>query len=497
MQVKKFEAKTMREALQMVKSELGPEAIILSAKDIKRGYGLAGGTGVELTAAISEQKFKERQYALKKLKEDTKKQMLEAPAKMQKQFIEKSLRQYLEEKQQNPVLPSRRQYIQINDETETPKMNVKPVPQTPAQQATQQAENNAIRVKTAAYSAAKVFDKDFKEVRKVAPNVKAITAKSVANAMAQTPALTNVMPARSNAEVVQLQQEIQRLQSVIEGFQKLPQTFVGTHPGADYGLPYELSFMFEKLTDSGLNREHAAQILDKAKESMPAMQMKKKAMVEAWTAKYILDSIKVSGDKVQSKIEVFIGGSGAGKTSTLVKYASYQLIVNRKSVAIISTDSNKVGATEQLKIYAQILNVPFAAIRSQEEWDLVLQRLNGIDVILVDTPGVSLKDLNEIDSIKNKLQPIQEKSRIHYVLSSASNEAAALDLAKRFKIFHYNDLIFTKLDECSHHGMLYSMSEKLESPLHSFGIGAHIPEDYEFATRERVLDLIFKITKKG
>ena len=69
MQVKKFEAKTMNEALQMVKTELGPEAIILSAKDHKKGYGIGGEASVELTAAISETKYKERQFALAKLKE--------------------------------------------------------------------------------------------------------------------------------------------------------------------------------------------------------------------------------------------------------------------------------------------------------------------------------------------------------------------------------------------------------------------------------------------
>ncbi len=477
MQVKKFEAKSMREALQMVKSELGPEAIILSAKDIKRG--LAGGAGVELTAAISETKFKERQYALQKLKEADKKRFIEGPAKAQKTFIEKSLRQYIDDREQASVLPSRRQYIHIDDDAAEVKKEVVP-------------EDSRVRVKSAAYTAAKAFHKDFKEPKRNLMPQKKITVDSVRNVMQSNPPNTS-----KNVELVGLKMEIVRLQSVIEGFQKLPQTFAGTHPGADYGLPFELSFMFEKLVDSGLNIEHVADILNIAKQAMAPQQMKKKALVEAWAAKYILDSIKVTGDKAQSKIEVFIGASGSGKTSTLVKYASHQLIVKRKSVAIISTDTNKVGAVEQLKIYAQILNVPFAAIRSPQDWDVVLQKLGNVDTILVDTPGVTLRDLSEIDAIKGKLQRVQDKARIHYVQSSATNESSALELARRFKIFHYHDLIFTKLDECSHHGMLYSMSETLDCPMHSFGIGSYIPEDYEFATRERVLDLIFKITKKG
>src|ERR1700735_3388683 len=89
MQVRKFEAKTMKDALELVKLHLGPEAIILSAKDNSRGFGLIGERSVEVTAAISEETLRRKKLAESKLRESSRRQYSQAPAKIQKQFIQR------------------------------------------------------------------------------------------------------------------------------------------------------------------------------------------------------------------------------------------------------------------------------------------------------------------------------------------------------------------------------------------------------------------------
>src|ERR1700733_4353719 len=91
MQVKKYEAKTMKEALQLVKQELGPEAIILSAKDNKRSFGLAGKGSVEITAAISEKSLQKKKYVERNLPEGAVEKFRSQSAKRQKEFIEDSV----------------------------------------------------------------------------------------------------------------------------------------------------------------------------------------------------------------------------------------------------------------------------------------------------------------------------------------------------------------------------------------------------------------------
>tara|TARA_B100001248_G_C27399032_1_gene468311 strand:+ start:4791 stop:6188 length:1398 start_codon:yes stop_codon:yes gene_type:complete len=465
MQVKKFEAKNMQEALQMVKTELGPDAIILSAKDNKKGYGIAGSTSVELTAAISEQKYRERQFALAKLKEEERKKLHEAKARTQKKYIQRAVKSFYDQQEEvkRRQLPKRRPYIEIQDES---------IAQEEVATESQEKSNLA-RLQTATQSALQSLNNDFIETKR------------------------RVNHAKNDSEIAQLKQEVLRLQSVLQKFQQMPQTFIenpSQHGGA---VPAYLDHMYEKLNDAGINVDLIKEILKEGDKAMSSVKDKKAALIEGWVAKYFLDTIDVTGDDQGKKIEIFMGAAGSGKTASLVKYASHQIIRHRKNVAIITTNTNKVGAIEQLKIYARILNIPFAIINRNEDWEPILKQLRHMDHILVDTPGYTLKDLSEINALKDSVGHLLEKSRVHYVCPLTMGEKQALELAKRYQIFHYDDIICTKLDETSQHGLIYTLNRKLNIPLHSFGIGANIPEDFEFATRERVLDLIFKITKKG
>src|SRR5580692_6006294 len=100
MQVKKFEAKTMKEALELVKVHLGPEAIILSAKDSHRGFGLMGDKSVEVTAAVSEETLRKKKVAESKLREDLRTRFQQIPATKQREFINRVFEDRREEKRE-------------------------------------------------------------------------------------------------------------------------------------------------------------------------------------------------------------------------------------------------------------------------------------------------------------------------------------------------------------------------------------------------------------
>ncbi|MCB0408170.1 MAG: flagellar biosynthesis protein FlhF, partial [Bdellovibrionales bacterium] len=226
----------------------------------------------------------------------------------------------------------------------------------------------------------------------------------------------------------------------------------------------------------------------------PREQLKKKAYVSAWIARYLLDNTQIAENRTLNKYHVFVGPSGHGKTSSLVKLASHMVICEKKSIAIVTTDTQKVGAAEQLKIYSQILNVPFAIIRRKQDWHILDQKLAKVDCILIDSPGMNLRAISELDFLRDILPPETGGRSIHYVQSALARDEAAYDVANRYKVLGFNDIVFTNIDETTHHGIIFNFQKKFETPLHSFGIGSHIPEDFEPATKERVVDLIFKIT---
>lgn len=428
MQVKKFEARTMKEALEMVKTHLGPDAIILSARDNKKSFGLVGEVSVEITAAVSDVTLQKKKFAENKLSENTKANFQKSTARVQKELIEKIVQKEYEKQKPRPVTTQR--YIEIDEPRTAAEM---PAPQRPA------PENNLIR---------------------------------------------------------NLQSEISALKQVIGQFQKIPQQMSGGHPGSDYGLPYDVSFLFEKLTHEGVSETLASQILHDALKKIPTTKYKNKAFFEGWVAKNILETTQLSSLNLDTKVHVFLGPSGAGKTSTLVKMASHLIIREKKKVGFVTTDTVKVGASDQMKIYAQILNVPFTVVRQPTDWMKLQDYLQQVDVILVDYPALDGRQLEQIQAWKNLLPPSRFLAQKHLVLSCTSRFADMKEAAQRLSPLNPDDLIITNLDESTQRGTVFSAMKELGLPLFAFGIGSRVPEDFEFATRERVLDLIFRITEK-
>ncbi|AHI06933.1 flagellar biosynthesis protein [Bdellovibrio bacteriovorus W] len=484
MQVKKFEARTMKEALEMVKSQLGPDAIILSARDNHRSYGLVGEGSVEITAAVSEETLQKKKFAESKLRDEDREVFNRISARQQKELINKMIQKHTAPQPQHQARAAaaansssngitQRRYIDIEDEGEMNRQK---------QVVEEKLRANPRRALNA-----------FKEQDLILKGEMPAPAepKKSAPAKAATPAPV----AMENAEIMALKNEIASLKQVISHFQQMPQSFVGAHPGADYGINYDLSFVFEKLTSSGISKEIAAEILTVAQDSLPVLKLKNKALVEAWVARYVLDTTLIAKNPNAGKIHCFVGPSGSGKTSSLIKMASQMVVREGKKIALFTTDTFKVGAAEQMKIYAQILNVPFSVIRSQNDWTNLMRYLQNVDCVLVDFAGLSLKNNDEIHMLKSLLPPAVLNPQVHLTLSTNTKDCDATELGRRYSVVGYKDVIFTSLDESTQHGTIYNFMKRFDIPLHSFGIGPRVPEDFEYASKERLLDLIFKITK--
>lgn len=480
MQVKKFEARTMKEALEMVKTQLGPDAIILSARDNNKSFGLVGEGSVEITAAVSEETLQKKKFTESRLREQDREKFLRSPARQQKEFIQKMVDKHVQKNlPPNPI--TQRRYIDIEDESQNRHGHV----------SEERVRSSAQRVLHAFQEQEETFARS--SGKAVVRNESHVDA--IAPARASRTADRNERIATESPEVIALKSEIASLKQVISQFQQMPQSFVGSHPGADYGISYDLSFVFEKLISAGVAQEIAAEILTAAQENIPTLKIKNRSLVEAWVARYVLDTTKIASQPTSGKIHCFVGPAGSGKTSALIKMASQMVVREGKKVALFTTDTFKVGAADQMKIYAQILNVPFSVLRSQNDWTNMVRYLTNVDCVLVDYTGLSLKNNDEIQMLKRLLPPTSINPNIHLVLSTNAKDSDATELGRRYSILGYRDVIFTSLDESTQHGTIYNFMKRFDIPLHSFGIGSRVPEDFEFATKERLLDLIFRITK--
>ncbi len=518
MRVKKFEAKSMKDALRMVKAELGPEAVILGARENKRSFGIAGETSFEVTAAVSESTLQKKRFLESRLKEDDKEKFRTADARAQRRMIDKMVdkrtqsqavaaRQASEAADWRPRPITEISYIDIPDEM--PKATPSKV-YAPRSNAVQQMRT-APALKPSAKVPSKVPERS---VAKPGPNVDGIDVRGKIRSLAREafeagglieaapvarPETSNsqnagVINAKGAQEILSLKSEIHRLQNLLEGFQKVPQTFQGAaHPGAEFGLGYDFSRCYQKLVEAGVAGDLAGEILTRASQEIDSFNAKKPAIVEAWVAKWLLHNISVCTRPLAGKIHVFVGPMGGGKTSQLVKTAAQLVIREKKKVAIVTTDTSKVGSVDQLKIYCQILNVPFAIIRDRSEWQWLESQLGAIDHVLVDCPGLGLRDMDEIQKMR-ALMPTAEGASVHLCLSSSMKESDALEVVRRFRVVQPTDLVFTALDLSVQHGVIATVQLRSGLPIHSFGIGSRVPEDFEIATKERVLDLLFKLS---
>lgn len=523
MRVKKFEAKNMKDALTMVKQELGPDAVILSARDNRKSFGLGGEASVEITAAVSESTLQKKRFVESRLTANDREKFAKADARTQRQIISKMVDRRLQEREHENVERVRRpitsvNYIDIPDEHESSPRRTAALEKATGRNVRellegfeQDFETESLQQRAAsgiARATTEVSEKALSRIRSAAREAwqagiftndeKPKPATGLAGGMevvASSPVAPSPISAAPSAEIATLKGEIERLQKMLEGFQKVPQSFATMHPGADFGIPYDLSFMFQKLTDAGVTVDNAVEILQKAAKEIDPLQMKKRPIVDAWVARYFLGNIHTVQQPFQGRLHLFVGASGSGKTSTLVKLASHLVVKEKKKIAVLTTDCYKVGAVDQLKIYGQILNVPFAVIRSRKDWEWVFGQLHHVDHVLVDFPGFQLRDLDEIHLFKSLLPPQETAPVCHLCMSATTKDGDAYEIARRYKVADFSDLVFTGLDQSVQHGIIYNLQKKTGKALHSFGIGNRIPEDFEIATKERVLDLIFKLTK--
>ena len=474
MQVKKFEARSMKEALEMIKTQLGPDAIILSAKEITKGFGLGGEKSIEITVAYSETTLQKKKFTESKMNDSTKDKFQRITAKEQKEVMRKSI------------------------ETQVTKMNN--IQQQQAAQAaigrasygagsgTNQAQNPRAGNVTYKMTERRYIDIDNEmneEAMSTAPS------QSVKNNHAVTEVAKK---AWNDMEVSTLKEEIESLKQVMTQFRNVPQSFVQAHPGADQGVNYNMSAHFQKLTAAGVQADVAGEMVVYCQKNLTQAQMAQRHLVESLIAKYMLENIRTN-HSCNEQFHLFVGPSGSGKTSALIKLASEMILNQQKRIAIISTDNTKMGATEQMKMFAQILNVPFLSIRSQQDWSHVIPHLDQLDHILVDYSGLNLRNAEEINFMKRMSPPVFKSMRTHLVLSSQAKDADLVECAKRYEAFGYNDVIFSGLDEASQHGNILNFAQRTKAELFAFGIGPKVPEDFEFATAERIVDLILKITQ--
>jgi len=191
------------------------------------------------------------------------------------------------------------------------------------------------------------------------------------------------------------------------------------------------------------------------------------------------------------KVIAFVGPTGVGKTTSLFKIAS-ELVLNQKlKIAVISIDTFKVGAIQQARSFANILNIPFYAITDSKNLKKTLQNLNGLDVVLIDTVGRSHYDYWRLGEMKEILGTGSDFMEISLVISCNYKNSEAIEIVNRYRTFFpINDIFFTKIDETYKPGILVNLPIKTDIPVSFISTGQKVPEDIRVLNPERIANYL-------
>jgi flagellar biosynthesis protein FlhF len=197
------------------------------------------------------------------------------------------------------------------------------------------------------------------------------------------------------------------------------------------------------------------------------------------------------------KVVALVGPTGVGKTTTAAKIAAVaRYRQSQKQVALITIDNYRVGGSAQLEKYAEIIGIPFRFAANKKSLMQALNKLKSNDLILVDTPGVSLRNVKQVEELRWMLAKIRHLET-HLLLSATTKEEDMIDAIDKFGAVSIDRLIFTKIDESRTYGNVLNQLIKSKIPVSYFTKGQQVPEDIETATQEKIVDLILKDTERS
>jgi len=188
-------------------------------------------------------------------------------------------------------------------------------------------------------------------------------------------------------------------------------------------------------------------------------------------------------------VVALVGPTGVGKTTTIAKLAANMKLREHKKVGLLTIDSYRIAAVEQLRTYANILKVPLVSVLTPADMQPALQTMADRDLVLIDTAGRSQKDDLRIAELNQFIQAA-DPDQVHLVLSTTSAEQTNRQAIEKFAQLGARSLIFTKIDEALGFGVILNVLKTVNMKLSYLTTGQSVPDDIEVASATRVAKLI-------
>jgi len=248
-------------------------------------------------------------------------------------------------------------------------------------------------------------------------------------------------------------------------------------------FPGPPSKIYYQLVANGVSRERAYKLINTI-DKIDNFENTCKSLENTITS-----SIPVRDGSKRKGVIAFVGPTGVGKTTTLAKLAARYAMSEKVSVGLISADTYRIAAADQLKTYAKIMGLPIKVVSEKGEFKEALSRFSDRDLVMVDTPGKSRKDQGYMEKLRDFLS-VGVPVETNLLLSLTASRENMLEAASRFDMVNYDNIIFTKVDEATGVGSMYDVIDEVGKPVSYLTVGQNVPNDIEDANPGRIARLI-------
>ncbi|OES43598.1 flagellar biosynthesis protein FlhF [Domibacillus iocasae] len=293
----------------------------------------------------------------------------------------------------------------------------------------------------------------------------------------QKPVLT--MPAELKSEMNDVKKMIQELQK-----------------SASFALyPDVMKPVMEQLEKHGILRElrdqTASYLFEKWNAEKTAVTEKQ---IKEWASDYLkncLPSIHLN-EKKKAKYVYLLGPTGVGKTTTIAKLASKQVLEENKKLAFITTDTYRIAAIEQLKTYAGLLNAPMNVAYSEEDMKQAIREFDSFDSVFIDTAGRNYLEGQYVTDLQPMIGQRLNESAYFLVLSAAAKEEDLHEIIKNFSSVKLDGFIFTKVDETKTKGLMINLMYNYKVGTSYIANGQNVPDDLIESSNDILIECLFK-----
>ena len=254
-------------------------------------------------------------------------------------------------------------------------------------------------------------------------------------------------------------------------------------------LPEALFQLFTDLIDAELSEDIARELLERVRAGLSQAELEDRLLVRSRLTRLLEDEMNCSGPirvtPGTRRIVALVGPTGVGKTTTIAKLAANFHLREKQRVGLITVDTYRIAAVDQLQTYADIIDLPMEVVSTPREMRAAMARLSNLDLILMDTAGRSPQDDLRIQELKAMLNETHA-DEVHVVLSGVASTTSMKQAAERFAEIGATSMLLTKLDETTSLGNILPVLRSSKLPISYITNGQNVPEDIASADRRKL-----------